>query len=147
MGKINQQKGGQAMKTDKQKQLVLEQLQKTPIVQVVCEKVGIHRSTFYRWKLADPKFAQAVDEALDQGISLMNEYAESMLISAMKDRNLTAVFYWLNHRHPAYETRVKLNGRIKHEVKELTPEQEAALDRAVRLAGFLRFEDNDETKD
>lgn|SRR5487761_1432926 len=128
------------MKTAKQKQLVLEQLRKTPIIQVATEKVGIARSTFYRWKAQDTDFAVAVDEAVDQGVSLMNEYAESMLISAIKDRNLTAVFYWLNHRHPAYETRVKVDGRIKHETEELTPEQSALVERALKNAGLLLTE-------
>lgn len=125
------------MKTTKQKQLLLEQLKKTPIVQVAAERVGIARSTFYRWKTEDPDFAVAADEAVDQGVSLMNEYAESMLISAIKDRNLTAVFYWLNHRHPAYETRVKVDGRIKHQTEELTPEQSALVERALKNAGLL----------
>lgn len=125
------------MKTSKQKQLVLEQLKKTPIIQVATEKVGIARSTFYRWKAEDTGFAVAVDEAVDQGVSLMNEYAESMLISAIKDRNLTAVFYWLNHRHPAYETRVKVDGKVKHQMDELTPEQSALVERALKNAGLL----------
>lgn len=128
------------MKTAKQKQLVLEQLRKTPIIQVATEKVGIARSSFYRWKTEDPAFAAAVDEAIDQGVSLMNEYAESMLISAIKDQNLTAVFYWLNHRHPAYETRVKVHGRIKHQTEELTPEQAALVERALKKAGLLLIE-------
>jgi hypothetical protein len=125
------------MKAAKQKQLVLEQLKKTPIIQVATEKVGIARSTFYRWKAEDPDFAVDVDEAVDQGVSLMNEYAESMLISAIKDRNLTAVFYWLNHRHPAYETRVKVDGKVKHQMDELTPEQSALVERALKNAGLL----------
>ena len=125
------------MKTSKQKQLVLAQLKKTPIIQVATEKVGIARSTFYRWKAEDSDFAVAVDEAVDQGVSLMNEYAESMLISAIKDRNLTAVFYWLNHRHPAYETRVKVDGKVKHQMDELTPEQSALVERALKNAGLL----------
>lgn len=128
------------MKTSKQKQLILEQLKKTPIIQVATEKVGIARSSFYRWKLQDPAFAVAVDEAIDQGVSLMNEYAESMLISAIKDQNLTAVFYWLNHRHPAYETRVKVDARIKHQTDELTPEQAALVERALKNAGLLLTE-------
>ena len=125
------------MKTTKQKQLVLEQLKKTPIIQVATEKVGIARSTFYRWKAEDSDFAVSVDEAVDHGVSLMNEYAESMLISAIKDRNLTAVFYWLNHRHPAYETRVKVDGKVKHQMDELTPEQSALVERALKNAGLL----------
>lgn len=128
------------MKTSKQKQLILEQLKKTPIIQVATEKVGIARSSFYRWKATDPKFAVAVDEAIDQGVSLMNEYAESMLISAIKDQNLTAVFYWLNHRHPAYETRVRVDGRIKHQTDQLTPEQTKLIERALKNAGLLLAE-------
>jgi len=125
------------MKTSKQKQLALDQLRKTPISQVVCEKVGIARSTFYRWKAEDSDFSTAVDEAIDQGVSLMNEYAESMLISAIKDQNLTAVFYWLNHRHPAYETHVKVDGRIKHQIDALTPEQAKLIEGALKNAGLL----------
>lgn len=135
------------MKTTKQKQLILEQLRKTPIIQVATEKVGIARSTFYRWKAQDPEFAAAVDEAIDQGVSLMNEYAESMLINAIKNQNLTAVFYWLNHRHPAYETRVRVDGRIKHQTEELTPEQATLVERALKKAGLLLMESeaSDET--
>lgn len=128
------------MKTNKQKQLILEQLKKTPIIQVATEKVGVARSSFYRWKATDKKFAAAVDEAIDQGVSLMNEYAESMLISAIKDQNLTAVFYWLNHRHPAYETRMRIDGRIKHQTDELTPEQTKLIEGALKNAGLLLTE-------
>ena len=125
------------MKTSKQKQLALEQLRKTPIIQGICEKIGIARSTFYRWKAEDPDFSTAVDEAIDQGVSLMNEYAESMLISAMKNQNLTAVFYWLNHRHPAYETRVRVDGKIKHQTEELTPAQIETVTKALQLGGYI----------
>lgn len=52
------------MKTDKNKELVIQQLKKTPIVQVSCEKVGIGRATFYRWKQEDQDFATMADEAL-----------------------------------------------------------------------------------
>lgn len=128
------------MKTSKQKELMLEQLKKTPIVQVAAEKVGIARSSFYRWKESDPKFAEAVDEAIDNGVTLMNEYAESMLITAIKNQNLTAVFYWLNHRHPAYETRVRVDGRIKHQTDELTPEQTELIEQALKNAGLLLAE-------
>ncbi len=128
------------MKTSKQKELILEQLKKTPIIQVATEKVGVARSSFYRWKSTDPKFAEAVDEAIDNGVTLMNEYAESMLITAIKNQNLTAVFYWLNHRHPAYETRMRIDGRIKHQTDELTPEQTMLVERALKNAGLLLAE-------
>lgn len=125
------------MKQDKQKELVIDQLRKTPIVQVVAEKVGIHRSTIYRWKAADLEFAQAVDDALEQSISLINDLAESQLISAIKDKNITAIIYWLKHHHKAYETRIKLEGNIKHSVEELDDEQNVLVTKALIKAGLL----------
>ena len=46
------------MKTKKDKELILEQLRKTPIVQVACEKTGIARATYYRWRKKDKRFLE-----------------------------------------------------------------------------------------
>ena len=43
-------------KTEKIKELVLDQLRKSPIVEAACQKAGITRTTFYRWKKDDPDF-------------------------------------------------------------------------------------------
>lgn len=125
------------MKIDKQKQLVIEQLAKTPIIQVVAEKVGIHRSTIYRWKASDPEFSEAVDEAIDQSVSLVNDLAESQLISAIRDKNITAIIYWLKHHHKAYETRVRLTGSLKHSVDKLDDAQNDLVMKALTKAGLL----------
>ena len=45
-----------------EKMLILEQLKKTPIVQIACEKVGVGRSTYYRWKKEDSKFSSSADD-------------------------------------------------------------------------------------
>lgn len=130
------------MKQGKQKELVVEQLRKTPIVQVVAEKVGIHRSTIYRWKASDPEFSEAVDEAIDQSISLVNDLAESQLISAIRDKNITAIIYWLKHHHKAYETRVKVTGSLKHSVNRLDDEQNELVMKALSKAGLLIDEED-----
>ena len=54
-------------KSDKNKDLFIEQLKKTPVVQIACEKLAISRASFYRWKVYDPAFAKAVDEAALEG--------------------------------------------------------------------------------
>lgn len=125
------------MKQDEQKKLIIEQLRKTPIVQVVAEKVGIHRSSIYRWKAADPAFAQAVDEAMEQSVGLVNDLAESQLISLIKSGNITAIIYWLKHHHQTYETRVKVEGTLKHSVEELSDEQNTLVTKALIKAGLL----------
>ncbi len=135
------------MKADKQKKLVIEQLRKTPIVQVVAEKVGIHRSTIYRWKASDAEFSEAVDEAIDQSISLVNDLAESQLISAIKDKNITAIIYWLKNHHKTYETRIRVTGSLKHSVNRLDDEQNELVMKALTKAGLLIEEEytNDDT--
>ncbi|MFH1712444.1 MAG: hypothetical protein ABH846_04400, partial [Patescibacteria group bacterium] len=120
-------------KNDATKKLLLEQLRKTPIIEAACQKVGIARMTFYRWKSYDQEFAQRVEKALLDGRLLMNDLAEGQLVSAIKDRNLYAVTYWLKHHHDAYKTRVQIEGAI-NTVHELSPEQEALMRRAFKLA-------------
>lgn len=116
------------------KTLLLEQLKKTPIVQIACEKAGVGRATYYRWRKEDPDFAKTADEAISEGSFLVNDMAESQLMSAIRDRNLTAIIFWLKHHHPKYATRVEVSGRIEHLRQELTEEEKQLVERALRLA-------------
>ena len=120
-------------KTEQTKEALLEQLKKTPIVQIACEKLGISRWTFYRWKKEDPTFAEKIDEAIFDGRLLVNDLAESQLISAIKDRNMHAVMVWLKHHHPSYKTRIEIEGTV-NTIRELTPEQEELFRKAIALA-------------
>ena len=122
------------MKTQQQKQLLIEQLQKTPIVQFACEKTGVSRATYYRLRKEDPDFAKAADAALGEGALLVNDMAESQLIAAIKDRNIPAIVYWLRHHHPNYTNRLELSGRIAHIQEELSEEERALIEEALRLA-------------
>lgn len=127
------------IKQSKKKQALIDQLRKAPIIQLACERAGVSRMTFYRWKKEDKQFADAVDEALATGSSLINDLAESKLIQAIKEGNLTGVMYWLNHRHASYTTRVEL--AVRQPVSEqLTPEQEAVVKKALELASLTKPE-------
>lgn len=121
------------MKTQQQKQLLIEQLQKTPIVQFACEKTGIARATYYRLHKEDPEFAKAADAALGEGALLVNDMAESQLISAIKDRNIAATVYWLRHHHTDYRNRVELEGTI-NTIYELSAGQKELIKKALALA-------------
>lgn len=117
------------------RQLMLEQLQKTPVVQVCCEKLGIARSTYYRWREEDPEFAKQADKALAEGVALINDLTESQLLSAIKDRNISAIFYWLNHRHSAYSNKLEITAKVKDEA--LTSEQEELIKKALENANLI----------
>ncbi len=122
-------------KSDKLKEALLEQLRKTPIIQIACEKLNISRMSFYRWKQEDKDFAGKVDEALLDGQLLVNDLAESQLISAVKDRNMHAIMAWLKHHHPSYKTRIEIEGELEV-IQELSPEQQEVVMHAIKLANF-----------
>lgn len=124
-------------KQKKQKEMFIEQLRKTPIVQIICERLEIGRTTFYRWKRQDAKFSDNCNRAMEEGLSLVNDLAESQLINAMKNQNLTAVMYWLNHRHNSYRNKLELSGNLEVQKDELTKEQEQNILRALKLASLI----------
>lgn len=121
----------------KEKALLIAQLKKTPIIQVACEKNGIGRATYYRWKQDDEEFARLAEEAIFEGNGLVNDIAESQLMTAIKNQNLTAIIFWLKHHHPNYATKVEVTARLKADNETLTPEQEELVTKALKLAALL----------
>jgi hypothetical protein len=92
--------------TEKNKELLVEQLKRTPIIETACQKINVGRSTYYYWRLSDPEFAHAADQALKDGTLLVNDLAEATLISLIKERNLGATLFWLRSRHPDYKQKL-----------------------------------------
>ncbi len=121
----------------KSKELLLEILKKTPIVQIACEKAGVGRASYYRWRKEDAEFAQHTDQALLDGSLLVNDMAESQLMSAIKDKNMTAIIFWLKHHHPAYATRVEVTTSNKNQEIVLTDEQKELLNKALEMAALI----------
>lgn len=120
---------------EKYKKLVVEQLKKIPIIEVACQKVSISRASVYRWKTNDKEFAAAVEEAVTEGNALVNDLAESQLLNAIKNGNLTAIIFWLKSRNRRYSDKVELTGRIEHlQKRELSPEERILIEKSLRLA-------------
>lgn len=92
----------------KNKKLLLELLRKTPIIQIACERSGVSRASYYRWKEEDVAFAKNSDQAISEGKLLVNDMAESQLMSAIKDKNMTAIIFWLKHHHPTYSSKIEI---------------------------------------
>lgn len=124
----------------KNKEQLLEILKKTPIVQIACEKAGVGRATYYRWRKEDTEFAEKSDQALQDGSLLVNDMAESQLMSAIKDKNMTAIIFWLKHHHSAYLTKVEITSANKAE-DTLKPEQQDDVKKALVMAGILPAEE------
>lgn len=115
---------------------LLTELKLTPIVQVACKKANVGRATYYRWR-KDPDFAAAADEALEHSSALINDMAESQLISAIKDKNMTAIIFWLKNHHKVYAPRIEVDGHLTMENYQLSPEQQELVKRALTQSALL----------
>ncbi len=130
------------MKKKKLKNAFLEQLKKIPIVTVACEKVGISRNSVYRWRNDDEEFLKEMDIALVEGEALVNDMSESQVLSLIQEKNWSAISFWLRHRNPKFRDRVEVTAKIENRQEKLTPEQEAVVREALRLASITQPEIN-----
>lgn len=118
----------------KEKKTIIEQLRKTPIIQIACERASVSRATFYRWRDQDKEFEKAIKEALTEGEIFINELSESQLISLIKEKNWSAISFWLRNHDPRYTQRIEISTTQPQE--KLNPEQEALVKEALRLSGI-----------
>jgi hypothetical protein len=88
--------------TEVNKKKLVGELKRTPIVQVACKKLGVGRSTYYKWRHRDHLFAKACDQAMEFGQALINDIIESKLISMAQNGNLDAMKTWLRANHHKY---------------------------------------------
>lgn len=112
------------------KKLLLEHLEKTPIVQIACEKSGVGRSTYYRWLEQDKKFARSAKQALSKGVLIMNDLAESQLLKSVRDGNMTAIIFWLKSRHLSYWNKLEIVEN--NDKEELTKAQKEVIRRVLK---------------
>ena len=61
------------------------------VVTIACKKLGLPRSTFYKWLKEDQKFAKEVRDI--ENIAL--DFAESQLHNQIEDGNTSATIFYL----------------------------------------------------
>jgi len=105
----------------KDKSRLLELLAETPVVSFACKKIGLDRTTFYRWHKDDIDFREQVDRIITIGRMNINDMAEASIIKEINDGNMRANIFWLQHNHPMYRpVRTTYVDPISHE-HELKP--------------------------
>jgi len=124
------------MKKNKLKDKFFEELSKIPIVQVACEKTGLSRNSVYRWKREDKLFAQAMEKAMAEGVAFVNDMSESQLLMMIKEKNYSAISFWLRHRNDNYKNKLEIT--TKEESEELTPSQKKVVRSALKLASIIK---------
>jgi len=124
------------MKKNKFQETFLAELKKVPIVQVACEKSGLSRNSIYRWRKNDKTFAKQMDEAILEGIDLVNDMSETQLLTLIKEKNYQAISFWLRHRNENYKNKLEIT--TTEDSKELTPSQAKIVKEALKLANITK---------
>ncbi len=122
--------------TKKTKELLLEQLRKTPILETAVQKIGISKMTVSRWRKESKSFNKAVEDALLDGRLKINDVAESTIISLIAQGKFEASKYWLNNNDPRYANKLEIRGTLKHKDDPMSVEQRAFIKRAIKLSTF-----------
>lgn len=131
MNRHDKRKATVGVRVRGQKEAFLEQLRKTPIIQLAADKASVGRTTVYRWRDEDPEFAEQMEQAIQEGRLLVSDVAEAQILAAIRDRNIPSVLFWLKHHHPSYSTKIEIDATIKKEAPELTAEQWALIEEAL----------------
>lgn len=124
------------MKKNKLQDQFFSELEKVPIVQVACEKTGVSRNSVYRWRKEDKAFSKKMDEALMNGVALVNDMSESQLLTLIKEKNYPAISFWLRHRNDNYKNKLEISTVEDNE--ELTPDQAKIVRHALKLASITK---------
>ncbi len=120
------------------KEEFIKEVEKTPILRLVCKKVGVSKSSIYRWRKQDQTFDKAIKLAQEEGTENINDLAESKLISAINDKNLRAIVFWLKNNSDKYRTKVELQGSLSLRNEPLTDEQQKTIEQALALSGLIK---------
>jgi hypothetical protein len=132
----NQELNSIQLRQTKEKRTIIEQLEKTPIIQLACERAGVSRASFYRWREQDKEFDKNVRKALADGETFINELSEAQVISLIKEKKFQAIQLWLKHHHPKYTNKIEVTGNINISEEPLSEEQNELAQKALKLAGL-----------
>lgn len=91
------------MKDKETKTKLLEELQKYGNVWYACKRLGVHRSTYYRWFDQDKQFKKLAQMAVKHGQENFCELAEYALGKRLEAEDIIAIKYALSHISPRYK--------------------------------------------
>lgn len=106
---------------DQTKQKLLKELEKSGNVYLSCLKVGIDRSTHYRWLDSDKEFKKLSSQAIRRGRENNCDIAKHALMIKVKEKDMRAIEYVLSHNDPTYKRKQTSNVVIVHKKIESLP--------------------------
>jgi len=120
-------------KTAASKEAFLTQLEQAfGLVATTCRKVGISRSTYYKWRKDDSQFADKADEVKE----LQKDIVEALILKKMKDGDTAMLIFYAKTqmKDRGYVERTEIVGKdgadlsfAKYDLSKLTDAQRQVL--------------------
>lgn len=88
---------------DKTKDMFLKFLEKYGNVSLACNKAGINRCTYYRWKETDKQFKKRTSHLIKLGRENMTDMSEHALLVEIRNGNIRAIEFSLRHNSSRYK--------------------------------------------
>lgn len=124
----------EAFATKELKLKVVQNLREIPIPTYVCQKLGIPKATYYKWRKIDPTFLDASNEAAMSGKLTMNDVAKSQLVKLIKNGDFKAISFWLRNNDTDFNPRMTFE--VRNERVEYSKEKLDEMTRAMLNAGL-----------
>lgn len=105
---------------------LVEELEKNPLLSRACNKLGVTRSTLYRW-MEDEVVREKIDSAQLLGRQYMNDFVESKLIGNINDSNQRAIEFWLKANSDQYRSSEKHLMKKIEQLEDEIEKKDAAL--------------------
>lgn len=118
---------------------LIQELEKNYLLQPACSKIGLTRSTVYRWMKDDQEFDQAVKMAQSVGIKYMSDYTESKLFKNIENQEQRAIEFWLRNNNERYKMRDRAADRTINNLNQQLKESQAALANVGPNSLYTRF--------
>jgi len=115
---------------DTEKKRLLAVLEESPNLGHALTRVGIDRSTFWRWKQDDPIFALNADNAMWNGREKTADMVELSLLNEAKNGEVKAQKLYLEHNHPRYIRHGWFD--VPETQKGLSPERQVEITKALK---------------
>lgn len=81
---------------------LLKELENNPLVARACQKIGIARSTYYRWCHDDMAFKHSAESSQEKGREKLTDFVESKLLENIHNNQYASIAFWLSHNTVRY---------------------------------------------
>jgi hypothetical protein len=99
---------------------LLKEIEKFGNVYLSCQKIGIDKATYYRWKENDEEFKKRAEKAEEIGRENIGEVAEYGLLQNIKEKNQRAIEFALVNVSKKYKQDRTTNVIFMHK-KDIIP--------------------------